>query len=53
MVTKARMQPPIRADTAKINGEPQLLKKRLKTENHDSKRNDGNIFLYGGCINEN
>jgi len=33
MVTKARMIPPIRADTATINGEPQLQKKRLKTKN--------------------
>ena len=53
MVTKARMIPPIRADTAAKKGEPQLLKKRLKTENHDSKRNVGNMFLYGGCSNEN
>jgi len=47
------MLPPIRADTSKKDGEPQLLKKRLKMENLHSKRNVGNIFLYGGCINEN
>jgi len=47
------MIPPIRADTAKMNGEPQLLKKRLKTENHDSRRNNGTRIIFGGCSNEN
>ena len=41
MVTQARMLPPIRADTANGHGEPQLLKKRLKTENLRSRRNVG------------
>ena len=41
MVTIEHMLPPIRADTAHEHGEPQLLKKRLKTENLHSRRNNG------------
>jgi len=37
MLSKVRMLPPIRADTAERKGEPQLLKKRLKMENLHSK----------------
>jgi len=43
IVTMAYLLPPIRADTAyeAKNGEPQLLKMRLKTENLHSIRNNG------------
>ena len=52
MLLKARMLPPIRADTAAGNGEPQLQKKRLKTEYQLSKRKSEIVFLYGGIMNE-
>ena len=45
MDNMALMLPPIRADTANRR-EPQLTKKRLKTENHYSRRNDGIISLW-------
>ena len=48
MTAKAYVLPPIRADTANMSGEPQLLKKRLKMERQYSKRNDGmNFFMEG------
>ena len=53
MVTIEHMLPPIRADTAQEHGEPQLLKKRLKTENLDTRRNNGTRIIFGGCSNEN
>jgi len=45
MNAKSYMLPPIRADTAHGYREPQLMKKWLKRENLDSRRNDGKLVL--------
>jgi len=45
MNAKAYILPPIRADTVYGYGEPQLIKKWLKKENLDSRKNDGKLVL--------
>jgi predicted RNA-binding protein len=45
--TKVYLLPPIRADTPNGNRELLLIKKRLKTENLNSRRNDGKLILEG------
>jgi len=52
MVTQAYWLPPIRADTAIGHGEPQLPKKRLKTENLRSRRNVGKRVVSEEFIND-